>query len=1091
MARGAHGARRVVGRAGRWCGRRAVAAAAAAVALWVARPAAGQIVADGTTGDTPAGFTFQGPNYGFGIGDGLQRGPNLYFSFGRFNLNAGESAVFSNGDASVPISRMIVRVTGGERSFINGPVTTDAPVDFYFINRSGILVGPQGSFAMAGSVFLSTADYLKFDNGEVMFADARSGSVFSSAAPAAFGFLPETARPESIDVQGDSASPTILHTPATPGQRFAAVGGGVRISGRFVSQAGGAIQIVSTARTEVPLATVGNTATPADPTTPAAGSPPVTLPDLSAAPAEGDVTIEGTQLSGGNGGGIQVHGGKVLIDRSSLDVMAGGVDSAGVSLSGGDFTVASSSVRSRGTFPGGVAGDIAVNAASLLLRGGAGAAELLGSNEGPGTGANIRVDVGTLRMEPTSSVRTFATVDSSARGGSTGGAVPGDIKIRAADRITVDGGGLAAFTEITSTGVAGTGGTGAIDIDARGTLELLGGGRIGSFADGGGAARPVTVNAGTLAISGMAGPDHSVIASHTGGTDADVGAAVSVTAGLVVLTDGGRIQTDTTSAARGGDVTVRVGRLRIAGTGSATSGVSSDAIGAGRAGDVLVEAGRIEMFGSGAQPDPLAQPPAVIGSDSAGAGSGAVTVRTGAVDPLAPLTSVPTRGSDPFASPLDGSVVLREGAVIGSRSTTAGPAGEVRTAIAGQLWMDGGSVIGSFAQQGGPAGVVTVAAGGDATLLGDAALDVRTSSGDAEASLLIGGDVAIGGGAAVRVTSPSRDALATVDAGGLLSLDNAKVLATAKRFGRVTLKSGRSTIAAGGTDAQANGADAAVTLDVGGDFNVTSARFAATAGGDGGRVRVDVDGNGSWGGATLAATAGGSGGDVDVNVDGDLTIAGSAITADAPNGGGGSMSVDAGGTLELVGDSRMSARAGGEGANVMLKGDVINADDFSLLASAGSSSDSARVTLAGEARVMLYCGTSIEAIAAGAKVPLVIPNPALIVEDCVTIIADVVPVTTKTQRPKVLEAELPPPPQIVPDVARKLMPLCGMRVLEVSSFVTNGRGGTMPVAGGFMPTPDGATTAVARAGDKRDGPGPRRTDQPVESVQNETRETAP
>ncbi|MCP4698271.1 MAG: filamentous hemagglutinin N-terminal domain-containing protein [Gammaproteobacteria bacterium] len=97
----------------------------------------------------------------FEINAGLGRleGGNLFHSFARFNLAAGESAVFSGPDT---VNHVISRVTGGEMSKIDGLLKCEIPrADFYFINPAGIVFGEHARLDVGGSFYAGTADYLR------------------------------------------------------------------------------------------------------------------------------------------------------------------------------------------------------------------------------------------------------------------------------------------------------------------------------------------------------------------------------------------------------------------------------------------------------------------------------------------------------------------------------------------------------------------------------------------------------------------------------------------------------------------------------------------------------------------------------------------------------------------------------------------------------------------------------------------------------------------------------------------------------------------------------------------------------------------
>lgn len=123
-------------------------------------------------------------------------GNNLFHSFSTFNIDSGQSATFTTTTPS--IGNVISRVTGGNPSEINGQLkltsASGAP-NFFFINPAGVAFGAGGSVDMPGAFYVSTADYVKFVNGDKFYADLSRTSALSSAAPEAFGFLEPRGQP--------------------------------------------------------------------------------------------------------------------------------------------------------------------------------------------------------------------------------------------------------------------------------------------------------------------------------------------------------------------------------------------------------------------------------------------------------------------------------------------------------------------------------------------------------------------------------------------------------------------------------------------------------------------------------------------------------------------------------------------------------------------------------------------------------------------------------------------------------------------------------------------------------------------------------
>src|SRR3954447_22928359 len=141
--------------------------------------------------------TLPGPNYAIGADLGRQVGGNLFHSFGRFGLSAGESATFSGPGT---VANVIGRVTGGAQSSIDSTVRSTMPgANLYLINPAGVVFGPNARVDVSGSFHASSADYLRLQDGARFQATNPDASSLTSAPPAAFGFLSPTPRPVTVN----------------------------------------------------------------------------------------------------------------------------------------------------------------------------------------------------------------------------------------------------------------------------------------------------------------------------------------------------------------------------------------------------------------------------------------------------------------------------------------------------------------------------------------------------------------------------------------------------------------------------------------------------------------------------------------------------------------------------------------------------------------------------------------------------------------------------------------------------------------------------------------------------------------------------
>src|SRR5438876_1540613 len=135
-----------------------VLSATMAAIIW---PGSAQIIRDGTLG--PPGGALSGPTYQIPAELGQKVGPNLFHSFSQFNINNGEAATFTGPN---DVQNVLSRVTGGGASWIDGMLRCTIPgANFYLINPSGVMFGPEAALDVSGSFTVTTANYLKLADG--------------------------------------------------------------------------------------------------------------------------------------------------------------------------------------------------------------------------------------------------------------------------------------------------------------------------------------------------------------------------------------------------------------------------------------------------------------------------------------------------------------------------------------------------------------------------------------------------------------------------------------------------------------------------------------------------------------------------------------------------------------------------------------------------------------------------------------------------------------------------------------------------------------------------------------------------------------
>src|SRR5215813_10929187 len=186
-----------------------------------ATPAAGKTQFDITGGTRPGG------------------GPNLFHSFGQFNVPNNNIANFLN-DSGLATSNILGRVTGGNISNLFGTIQTTGfgNANLFMMNPAGFLFGPNATVNVGGMVAFTSADYLRLGDGKLFNAapNASADALLSVAPVAAFGFL--GSNPGAITVQGS-------HLTVAEGTGISLVGGNITVQGGTLTAPSGQINLVS------------------------------------------------------------------------------------------------------------------------------------------------------------------------------------------------------------------------------------------------------------------------------------------------------------------------------------------------------------------------------------------------------------------------------------------------------------------------------------------------------------------------------------------------------------------------------------------------------------------------------------------------------------------------------------------------------------------------------------------------------------------------------------------------------------------------------------------------------------------------------
>ncbi|NET40421.1 CHAT domain-containing protein [Okeania sp. SIO2B3] len=316
----------------------------------VALPAHSQPITPANDG---TGTTVNQNGNQFNIQGGTHNGTNLFHSFGKFNLNSGQTANF----ISTPDTRNILgRITGGDPSIINGLIQViGGNSNLFLMNPAGVMFGPNASLNIPASFSVTTATGIGFNSNNFWF-QAMGTNDYSNLVGNPSGYNFNVSNPGVIVNEGNLS--------LNPGQDLTLAGGTVINTGEL-STVGGNITIAAvnggdTLRISQPGHLLSLDVSPTSNNLSGQSITPTSLPELltggdihhassvvmnaqgnleltdtaGVAIASGNINVSDTS-NGSIGGQVNVLGDRVAVIDANIS--ANGLNGGGKILIGGDF----------------------------------------------------------------------------------------------------------------------------------------------------------------------------------------------------------------------------------------------------------------------------------------------------------------------------------------------------------------------------------------------------------------------------------------------------------------------------------------------------------------------------------------------------------------------------------------------------------------------------------------------------------------------------------------------------------------------------------------------------------------------------------
>ncbi len=539
-----------------------------------------QIVRDDTM-PSPSVVTTQGATQV--ITNGTLSGSTLFHSFNQFSIRENQIAQFRHAPA---VRNLLVRVTGNLASSIDGRLETAltsnpnnrGEANLFLLNPNGITFGKNVSLNLGGSFVASTADSIRLNNGSEFSAKNPTAPLLTIAVPIGLQF---GSNPGAIE----TLSASNLQLPS--GKTLALLGGSLTLSGGLAS-VNGKIELAAidrNSRVNLDLAT--STFDYADSLFKditllngarirLAGSTGVNV-NLTAR----NITVQsGDQITGifsspsTTGGNISLNAKQTLTITGTnsriTTVITGAGKGTDINVQAQNLKISQGANISTFTQGAGQGGNLIVAVKDTVSADGR-ASGLFVNSRGTDTQSS-EGNAGDLSIQAPSLILSNGAQINSVSGKSSGNS--GNIKLAISKGISLSGAAISpsesipTIPTVISTETAGTGNAGNLTI-TTGKLDILDGAQIITSTLGAGNAGEMMIEASEINISGAArAPNGQFVISRTGNrlasaitsdaqrTSTGHGADLIIKTDRLTIKEGAVIQSATFSSGNAGGITI-------------------------------------------------------------------------------------------------------------------------------------------------------------------------------------------------------------------------------------------------------------------------------------------------------------------------------------------------------------------------------------------------------------------------------------------------------------------------------------------------------------------------------------------------------